>query len=209
MVMWPLACLQEHAHAAAPSQPSVLPASGASKTVKGLTLQEQQQQQEEVNSSWQYEKGCWEAFHARDNATARFYKERRSGSASLVHARILLAVAHSGVRCAEVVCKQSVVAQLLGSCGSAEHMLIPLVVNCFACCWCYVVCIETPSAQTWSKMQLALVQLALCTLTVCACFGGDRISIKNTTHSILGLTLPCGNISLRDLFQLDTNLIVP
>ena len=26
---------------------------------------------------WQYDSRCWESFHARDNATARFYKERR------------------------------------------------------------------------------------------------------------------------------------
>lgn len=131
------------------------PASGVTKTVESLFLQQQQQQ--EVNSSWQYEKGCWEAFHARDNATARFYKERRSGSAaSLVHARFLLGVARFGARCADLICKQSVVAQLPSSCGSAEHMLIPLVVNCFACFWCYVVCIETAFAPTLVKMQLAL-----------------------------------------------------
>lgn len=26
---------------------------------------------------WQYDSSCWESFHAKDNATARFYKERR------------------------------------------------------------------------------------------------------------------------------------
>lgn len=46
---------------------------------------------------------------------------------------------------------------LLHSCQAlAEHMLIPLVVNCFACFWCYVVCIETAFAPTLVKMQLAL-----------------------------------------------------
>ncbi len=39
--------------------------------------QQQQQQQNEYSIHPEYDKGCWEAFHARDNATARFYKERR------------------------------------------------------------------------------------------------------------------------------------
>jgi hypothetical protein len=39
--------------------------------------QQQQQQQNEHSIHPEYDKGCWEAFHARDNATARFYKERR------------------------------------------------------------------------------------------------------------------------------------
>lgn len=39
--------------------------------------QQDQQQAGDDLSRQQYDKGCWEAFHARDNATARFYKERR------------------------------------------------------------------------------------------------------------------------------------
>ena len=39
--------------------------------------QQQQQQHNEYSIHPEYDKGCWEAFHARDNATARFYKERR------------------------------------------------------------------------------------------------------------------------------------
>ena len=31
----------------------------------------------DTGRQWQYDSSCWESFHARDNATARFYKERR------------------------------------------------------------------------------------------------------------------------------------
>ena len=31
----------------------------------------------EAAGPWQYNSSVWESFHARDNATARFYKERR------------------------------------------------------------------------------------------------------------------------------------
>lgn len=62
--------------AAPPGQQTLPPDSGGETTAACLPLHQQQQQQQAA-SSWQYEKGCWEAFHARDNATARFYKERR------------------------------------------------------------------------------------------------------------------------------------
>lgn len=39
------------------------------------------ERREAVNTAdvgkWQYDSSCWESFHAKDNATARFYKERR------------------------------------------------------------------------------------------------------------------------------------
>ena len=76
-------CVQEHVHAAAAGQQSSSSGSGGSTTAASLPLRQQQQQQQ-ANSRWQYEKGCWEAFHARDNATARFYKERRLVSATLL-----------------------------------------------------------------------------------------------------------------------------
>ena len=53
-------------------------------------LPTQQQQANGTAEKWQYEKGCWEAFHARDNATARFYKERRSALCSDDHAHCML-----------------------------------------------------------------------------------------------------------------------
>ena len=31
----------------------------------------------DTDRQWKYDSSCWESFHARDNATARFYKERR------------------------------------------------------------------------------------------------------------------------------------
>ncbi|KAL0035798.1 hypothetical protein WJX77_003039 [Trebouxia sp. C0004] len=51
----------------------------ASMLVNTDLPQQQQQQQQQQNDYIrpEYDKGCWEAFHARDNATARFYKERR------------------------------------------------------------------------------------------------------------------------------------
>lgn len=79
--------VQEHSPApgqqSTPGQQSLLPDLGARTAADSLPLpkqqkqKQQQQQQQQAVSSWQYEKGCWEAFHARDNATARFYKERR------------------------------------------------------------------------------------------------------------------------------------
>ena len=53
--------------------------------------------QEQLNnnsSSWHANKGCWEAFHARDNATARFYKERRSAHTPLYTVQTLSDAAH-------------------------------------------------------------------------------------------------------------------
>ena len=95
--------MQDHTHTVAASEQSAVPDPEASQTVESLPLQQQQQQQQQqAISSWQYEKGCWEAFHARDNATARFYKERRSVSAALPTAlRIMQAVTHV---CVEICC---------------------------------------------------------------------------------------------------------
>ena len=72
--------MQDGRSAAAASQPSDLEYNlkWPSKHVDvNLPQQQQQQQQNECSISPEYDKGCWEAFHARDNATARFYKERR------------------------------------------------------------------------------------------------------------------------------------
>lgn len=76
----PLPCVQDQAHTVAASEQGAKPDSEAGQTIGSSPLQQQQL----ANSSWQYDKGCWEAFHARDNATARFYKERRSISAALL-----------------------------------------------------------------------------------------------------------------------------
>ena len=69
------ACVQKHEDAAADQQRALVAGPGFDP------LPPQQQQADGTTGKWQYEKGCWEAFHARDNATARFYKERRSGCA--------------------------------------------------------------------------------------------------------------------------------
>ena len=61
------------------SEQSLPSTPGVSST---LALQ-QQQQVTGTAAGWRYAKGCWEAFHARDNATARFYKERRSATLTL------------------------------------------------------------------------------------------------------------------------------
>ena len=80
--------VQEHALTAAASDQSMMADIGASTTADSFPMQH-------ASSSWQYEKGCWEAFHARDNATARFYKERRSVSvASLMALNSTHAVTH-------------------------------------------------------------------------------------------------------------------
>ena len=70
--------MQDDGDAATASQPSdpKYNLKLASKHVD-TDLPQQQQQQNEHSIHPEYDKGCWEAFHARDNATARFYKERR------------------------------------------------------------------------------------------------------------------------------------
>ena len=83
------ACMQDGAGSATPSHPALHPydpkysLKSVSPSLPTRTPQQQQRQAREndESSNWQYDKGCWEAFHARDNATARFYKERRSPAA--------------------------------------------------------------------------------------------------------------------------------
>ena len=81
--------MQDAAGSATPSHPALHPydpkysLKAVSPPLPTQTPKQQQRQAQgnDESSNWQYDKGCWEAFHARDNATARFYKERRSPAA--------------------------------------------------------------------------------------------------------------------------------
>ena len=69
---------QDGASSAVVSQSALEPHDPRYSLKANPALGQQQRQQSKGSTEWQYNKGCWEAFHARDNATARFYKERRS-----------------------------------------------------------------------------------------------------------------------------------
>ena len=182
----------------------MLPASGATKTVESLSLQQQQQQQLDANSRWQYEKGCWEAFHGRDNATARFYKERRSGSAAKGGMLLLIFVQnvlnfyvkslflHSCLQPAAVCLHLSnttlgtIMSFAACSCG-AEHLFISLVFISLVYLWYYTVCVETACVANMVEKQLALVLSTgrLCPDCLCLFCGRQDQHPRRTDTALL------------------------
>ena len=82
--------VQDQSSSAEESQLALEPHDPRYSLKTNSSLGQQQQQQSQDRGEWQYKKGCWEAFHARDNATARFYKERRSACSSRLLPALLL-----------------------------------------------------------------------------------------------------------------------